>query len=206
MTGRIDGSNRNEDCLSWIYIPFLFSPFSSPFLLLERDKRKRKTRIRTCDYDTTNAFLSFLKWEKFSMAEMIWKCRMIPIIAYRRKKFYKSSYEIFDCENRFWRYSWLSLIEKKEKKRRNIVRMLRVTEARVNICINSLFVRRPNAAYENKKKREKNKNLKKAHVHALNKRPIFTFGFAENVDGWISNRTSRVVNEDCSFPCNCYRI
>lgn len=48
---------------------------------------------------------------------------------------------------------------------------------------NSLFVRRPNAAYENKKKREKNKNLKKAHVHALNKRPIFTFGFAENVDG-----------------------
>lgn len=122
------------------------------------------------------------------------------------KKFYKSSYEIFDCENRFWRYSWLSLMEKKEKKRRNIVRMLRVTEARVNICINSLFVRRPNAAYENKKKREKNKNLKKAHVHALNKRPIFTFGFAENVDGWISNRTSRVVNEDCSFPCNCYRI
>lgn len=29
----------------------------------------------------------------------------------------------------------------------------------------------------------KNKNLKKAHALALNKRPIFTFGFAENVDG-----------------------
>lgn len=61
--------------------------------------------------------------------------------------------------------------------------MLRVTEARVNICINSLFVRRSNAACENKKKERKSKNLKKVYVHALNKRPIFTFGFAENVDG-----------------------
>lgn len=94
-----------------------------------------------------------------------------------------------------------SLIKgKKRKEKRNIgIRMLRVTKARVNICINSLFVKEIECGMRKWKREEKkNKNLKKAHVHALNKRPIFTFGFAENVDGWISNRTSRVVNEDCS--------
>ena len=45
--------------------------------------------------------------------------------------------------------------KKKRKEKRNIVRMLRVTKARVNICINSLFVRRSNAACENRKTREK---------------------------------------------------